>query len=132
MQSEHLFERALAVSDPWYVRETRFDSEAKTLTIVVDFRVGSRFAHSEVAGEHPVRDTQTKRYRHLNFFQHECFLEARVARVKLPDGLVRLVGESRHRVAAIAERYVELALEEADFSEVRRLTIDETSKARGH
>jgi transposase len=46
--------------------------------------------------------------------------------------VARLVGESWHRVAAIAERYVELALEEADFSEVRRLTIDETSKARGH
>lgn len=167
MQSEQLFERALAVSEPWYVRETRFDAEAKTLTIVVDFRVGSRFGHPEVGGEHPVHDTQTKRYRHLNFFQHECFLEVRVPRVKLPDGSVRLVeppwagklsgftllfealvlslcrempfaavarlvGESWHRVAAIAERYVELALEEADFSEVRRLTIDETSKARGH
>ena len=36
-------------------------------------------------------DTVTKRYRHLNFFQHECFLEVRVPRVKLPDGSVRQV-----------------------------------------
>ncbi len=46
--------------------------------------------------------------------------------------VARIVGESWHRVAAIAERYVELALEQADFSPVRELAIDETSKARGH
>jgi transposase len=46
--------------------------------------------------------------------------------------VARLVGESWHRVAAIAERYVELALAEADFSAVRELAIDATAKARGH
>lgn len=46
--------------------------------------------------------------------------------------VARLVGESWHRVAAIAERYVELALAAADFSDVHELAIDETSKARGH
>lgn len=46
--------------------------------------------------------------------------------------VARLVGESWHRVAAIAERYVELALAQANLSEVRELAIDETSKARGH
>lgn len=38
-----------------------------------------------------MHDTRTKRYRHLNFFQHECELEARVPRVRLPDGRVALV-----------------------------------------
>ena len=38
-----------------------------------------------------MHDTQIKRLRHLNFFQHECFLEVRVPRVRLPDGSVRLV-----------------------------------------
>jgi len=167
MQSEQLFEAALGVSSPWYVRETHFDADARTLTICVDFRTGSRFSHPEAAGEHPVHDTQTKRYRHLNFFEHECFLEVRVPRVKLPDGSVRLVeppwagklrgftllfealvlslcrempfaavarlvGESWHRVAMIAERYVELAVAQADHSDIRELAIDETAKARGH
>jgi transposase len=167
MQSERLFEAALGVSSPWYVREAGFDAAAQTLTIRVDFHTGRRFSYPEVPGEHPVHDTLTKRYRHLNFFQHECFLEVRAPRVKLPDGSVRLieppwagklsgftllfealvlclcrempfaavarlVGESWHRVATIAERYVELALAQADFSAVRELAIDETSKARGH
>jgi transposase len=38
-----------------------------------------------------VHDTQTKRLRHLDFFQHDCFLEVRTPRVKLPDGRVVLV-----------------------------------------
>ena len=38
-----------------------------------------------------MHDTVPKRYRHLNFFQHECFLDVRVPWVKLPDGAVRQV-----------------------------------------
>ena len=136
--TEKLFEAALGVSSLWYVAGTDFDAAAKSLTIRVDFTVGERFALAGVEGQHPVHDTVTKRYRHLNFFQHDCYLEVRVPRVKLPDGSVRqveppwagklsgftllfealvlmlcqqmtfaaaarLVGESRHRVAAICE-----------------------------
>lgn len=91
MQSEPLFETALGVGQPWYVQELRFDAEARILTIMVDFLAGSRFSHSEVASEYPAHDTRSKRYRCLKFFQHECFLEVHVPRVKLPDGSVRLL-----------------------------------------
>ena len=46
--------------------------------------------------------------------------------------VARIVGESAHRVMAVCERYVEIALGLADFSEVKALAIDETSRARGH
>jgi transposase len=140
---------------------------ARTLTIFVDFTAGSRFPHPEAEGMHPVYDTTTKRYRHLNFFQHECFLEVRVPRVQLPNGSVRiiepswagklagftllfealvlmlcqqmtfaacarLVNESWHRVAAICNRYVDLTLADADFSDVRAVAMDETSRRSGH
>mgnify|MGYP001562733011 CR=1 FL=1 len=67
------------------------DAAARTLTIRIDFVAGSRFAVPGVDGVHPVHDTVTKRLRHLNFFQHECTLEVRVPRVKLPGGSVRQV-----------------------------------------
>jgi len=165
--TEKLFETALGIGPPWFVAGADFNAQARTLTIIVDFAAGTRFAAPGVAGEHPVHDTVSKRYRHLNFFQHECFLEVRVPRVRLPDGAVRqieppwagklsgftllfealvlmlcqqmtfaaaarLVGESRHRVNAVCEHYVDLALAQADFSAVRELAIDETSRARGH
>ena len=89
--TDKLFEAALGIAAPWYVAATDFDAQARTLTIRVDFKAGSRFAVPGVAGEHPVHDTVSKRYRHLNFFQHECFLEVRMPRVRLPDGAVRQI-----------------------------------------
>lgn len=87
MQNQ-LFEAALGIAKPWYVRSVDFDAARKVLTIGIDFVAGSRFAVPDVEGVHPVHDTQTKRLRHLNFFQHECVLEVRTPRVKLPDGRV--------------------------------------------
>ncbi len=162
-----LFEAALGITDQWRVAGVDFDAARKALTISVDFVAGSRFAVPGVAGAHPVHDTVAKRYRHLNFFQHECYLEVRVPRVRLPEGgirqvepdwagklagftllfealvmalcrempfaaVARVVNLSWHRVAAICKRYVDLALDQADFSEVRRVAADETSRARGH
>jgi hypothetical protein len=46
--------------------------------------------------------------------------------------VARLTGDSPHRVLAVRRRYVELALEGADYSTVKALAIDETSRARGH
>lgn len=88
---EGLFARALGVSEPWLVSGVEFDEGERRLTIRLDFRRGARFPHEGHDGVHPVHDTRIKRYRHLNFFQHECLLEARVPRVKLPDGRVALV-----------------------------------------
>lgn len=164
---DKLFEAALGITRPWHVAGVEFDESAKVLSVRIDFEPGSRFAAEGVAGEHPVHDTVTKTYRHLNFFQHECHLLVRTPRVKLPDGSVqlikppfagrlsgftllfealilmlaqqmpfaavaRIVGESAYRVLAVCRRYVMLALEAADFSQVTALAIDETSRARGH
>src|ERR1700681_380295 len=89
--TNQLFESALGITAPWYVRSVDFDAAQRQLNIAVDFVAGSRFGYAGVVGEHPVHDTQIKRLRHLNFFQHECFLEVRVPRVRVPDGSVRLV-----------------------------------------
>ncbi len=77
-----LFETALGIAPPWTVASVDFDESAKTLTVLIDFKPGSRFEVSGHAGAHPVHDTVTKNYRHLNFFQHECHLQVRAPRVK--------------------------------------------------
>jgi len=86
-----LFEAALGISAPWAVGAVEFDEAAKLLTVPVDFKPGTRFKVSGHEGLHPVHDTVVKTYRHLNFFQHECRLQVRTPRVKLPNGSVRLV-----------------------------------------
>src|SRR6516165_3783575 len=67
MQNQ-LFEAALGIARPWYVRGIDFDAARKVLTIGIDFVAGSRVAAPGVEGVHPVHDTQTKRLRHLNSF----------------------------------------------------------------
>lgn len=47
------------------------------------------------------------------------------------SGLARITGLSVHRVT-LCERYVNTAVSAADYSQVQRLAIDETSRAKGH
>jgi len=88
--TNQMFAAALGISAPWFVQTVDFDAGQRRLTIHIDFVPGSRFGHPKADGEHKVHDTQIKRLRHLNFFQHDCYLEVRVPRVKLPDGKVAL------------------------------------------
>jgi hypothetical protein len=126
MAEAKLFEAALGIEAPLFVREVAFDAKARTLTIAVDFKTGTRFGVPGVAGGHPVHDTTMKCYRHLNFFQHECVLEARVPRVKLPDGSVRQVEPSwAGRLAGFTLLFEALILafcREMPFRAVARLT----------
>jgi hypothetical protein len=72
------------------VGAVEFDEATKVLTVPVDFKPGTRFTVSGHEGLHPVHDTVVKTYRHLNFFQHECHLQVRTPRVKLPNGHKRV------------------------------------------
>jgi transposase len=86
---EAIFTAALGVESPWFVESVAFDSSQKRLDIRLAFKRGSRFEVDGVACS--VHDTVDKSWRHLNFFQHECYLHARVARVNTPDGRVLMV-----------------------------------------
>jgi transposase len=48
------------------------------------------------------------------------------------SAVARIVGESDYKVLAICEKYVDLACEQADYSMVTDLAIDETSRSKGH
>lgn len=91
MDTTKLFEMALGLKEPWYVKDVVFDVAARLLTLKVDFRAGSHFSYPDTEGLRPVYDTVTKSLRHLNFFQHECYLEVRIPRIELPNGSVRQV-----------------------------------------
>ncbi|GHV13298.1 ISL3 family transposase ISMac21 [Fibrobacterales bacterium] len=94
MFQKQLFSAALGLSNPWQVTAIDFNAYAKRLDIHIDFTAGSKFSigdENDDGTAYPVHDTVEKEWRHLNFFQHECYLHARTPRVKLADGSVRLV-----------------------------------------
>jgi transposase len=95
MITKRLFEVALNINEPWYVKDIKFDSEAKRLDIHLDFKKGAEFYYEseedKVKGKFKAYDTEEKQWRHLNFFEHECYLHARVPRVKIKDKKIRLI-----------------------------------------
>lgn len=94
--TQELFQMALNVTEPWFVKDLEFDAEKKRLDIYIDFKRGSRFDYVDKESQTAFAglkayDTKEKTWRHLNFFEHECYLHARVPRVKLPNGKTKLI-----------------------------------------
>ena len=83
MRDTSLLQQALGLAQPWAVSRSDFDPEAHRLDIEIDFAPGSRFACPTCgAVDCPAYDTERMTWRHLNFFQHEAYLHARVPRVR--------------------------------------------------
>lgn len=171
MFTQPLFELALNIKDPWYIKDIQFSAENKRLDIHIDFRKGAVFHYEStkenIRGDFKVYDTVDKQWRHLNFFEHECYLHARVPRLDITDAVKRLidppwsglsngftmlfealvlqlashmpvhtvsriVSESDYKIWAMLERYVNTALANNDYSDLKTVGMDETSKRKGH
>ena len=168
MQPEALFGMALGITPPWEVTEVAFTKDANRLDITIGFQRGATFACPVCGTPAPVHDTTEKEWRHLNFFQYEAYLHAKVPRVKCPnqgcgvkqvtvpwaragsgftllfEALVmtmardlpvkvmgRLFAVTDTRLWRVIQAYVEMARATEDFSEVKRIGMDETFAKRG-
>lgn len=89
MNSTQIFEMALGLEKPWYVKEIKMEKGEGVgrgqIDIYLDFERGHKF------GGIRVHDTAECTWQHLNFFQHGCFLHARVPRVEHAGGEVETV-----------------------------------------
>lgn len=85
MQPEALFGIALGITPPWEVTAVAFSKESNRLDITIDFQRGATFACPVCGSPAPAYDTTEKEWRHLNFFQYEAYLHARVPRVNCPN-----------------------------------------------
>ncbi len=76
------FENMLMLTLPWQVEERQFDVNQKCLVIHLGFASGSRFS-CPICGQADCtyHDTEPKSWRHLNYFQHETYIYARVPRI---------------------------------------------------
>ena len=67
MRDIDLFQQALGLVAPWRVTECAF--EQRRLELRIDFDKGARFACPGCGAEGcKVKDTETKTWRHLDFF----------------------------------------------------------------
>ena len=168
MRDTDLLQMALGLTPPWQVSSSEFDPQKRLLDIRIDFPRGSTFS-CPGCGQNGVKayDTEEKAWRHLNFFQHETYLTARVPRVQCDKCGIRLIGvpwarsgsgftllfeamimtlakampvktiaafvnEHDTRLWRVLHHYVDDARDNADYSEVEQVGVDETSSKRGH
>jgi transposase len=81
MKVTDLFQMALGLQAPWQVSKAEFNVTRSQLAIWIEFPKGSRFSCPVCGqGSCKVYDTEQKIWRHMNFFQHETFISARVPR----------------------------------------------------
>jgi len=168
MKETELIQIALMLTPPWKVAGCQFDINQKRLDIHLDFAKGSRFSCPTCGqSDCAVHDTDQKSWRHLNFFQHETYMYARVPRIKCSKCGIRVIGvpwaregsgftllfeayimllapsmpvkriaelvsEHDTRLWRLLQHHVNEAREQADYSDVKQVGIDETSSKRGH
>lgn len=169
MTEKELMEMALNFGNGWQVDHVYFDSKNKALHIHASTIKGSLFECPECGNLAPVYDhTPERKWRHLNFFQYEAYLHAKLPWIHCSNcrkiktiksnwarkrsgcsiyfeafvillmkampvkKVVDLVGEHDTTLWPILHHYVEEAREKEDFSNIKNIGFDETSRRKGH
>lgn len=93
MFTDKIFETALYIESPWFIDKIDFDLDEKRLDIFINFTKGSMFNSDDPDNPEQFKayDTVDKTWRHLNFFDHECYLHCRTPRIKVREHKIKLV-----------------------------------------
>jgi len=86
MHEQELFAAALGLQSPWHVSKLNFSEKEKRLDIEIDFEPGSLFSCPVCGKPAKAYDTNKQSWRHMDFFQHQAHLHARVPRVECSKG----------------------------------------------
>lgn len=92
MNSKEIFSKALSLTSPWQIKEVRLEEteeKEKELHIYLDFERGFKFL-TRTGNQTTAYDTEEKQWQHMNFFEHRCYLHARVPRLQDSEGKVYL------------------------------------------
>src|SRR6202166_1184176 len=93
MEAKDVFTLGLGLSEPWKLCDQRLDIEKRPheLHLEVASERGALFPCPECGRACKAHDFAVFTWQHLNFFQHHCFIAARVPRVDCPDHGVKRV-----------------------------------------
>jgi transposase len=88
MDTEQIFGVAIGIKEPWFIEKIEMVNQSE-LHIYVGLRVGTRFEFD--GQDYGKYDYQERTWRHLNFFQHECYIHCKVPRIQTKSGDTKLV-----------------------------------------
>ena len=89
MQDKEFFAMALGLKTPWRVAEVEMDMKEQRVTIIVECKCGTVWA--EGGEQLYVHGYEERRWRHLDTMQFETIIQARVPRIRKPDGSTEMV-----------------------------------------
>lgn len=82
MDQTTLFTAAQGLQAPWEVVDVRFTEEDRRIDFDIAFEAGARFACPVCDAEaQAMHDTRKREWRHLNFFQFDAYIHARIPRI---------------------------------------------------
>jgi transposase len=91
MEDTDLIQMALGITPPWFVNKLNLDTSKKRMDIYLEFTKGSKFLCPVCKELCSIHDTKERIWRHLDFFQHETYLHAKVPRTKCIEHGVKVV-----------------------------------------
>jgi len=93
MNEREIFSLGLGLEVPWKLTDQRLDRDKNPheLFLKVEAQRGASYPCPECGRPCKAHDFTEKTWRHLNFFQHHCYITAPVPRVKCPEhGIKRI------------------------------------------
>ena len=92
MDSQQVLLLGLGIEAPWKLVNQHLDTDKQPHELHLEIKAerGAKYACPVCGRECPAHDLQEKTWRHLNFFQHHCYVHASVPRVKCPEHGVKL------------------------------------------
>ncbi|MFY0989047.1 ISL3 family transposase [Halomonas sp. C05BenzN] len=93
MDGTQILTLGLGLEAPWILKDQHLDTSVSPhrLDLYVETERGSLYPCPECGKACPAHDFADKTWRHLNFFQHHCYLHARVPRTKCPEHGVKRI-----------------------------------------
>lgn len=93
MDGNEILLLGLGIQSPWKLIDQRLDMDKQPheLHLAVGSDRGTKYPCPVCGVGCAAHDFQDKTWRHLNFFQHHCYIRASVPRVKCPEHGVKLV-----------------------------------------
>ena len=79
MLTNRIFAVALGIKNPRFIENIDLDDEKRQLNVRISFRRGATFESNREGydGMYKACDSQKKTWRHLNFFDYECYLHCK-------------------------------------------------------
>ena len=126
MDGNEILLLGLGIQSPWQLVGQRLDMDKQPheLHLAVHSERGSQYACPVCGAQCPAHDFQEKTWRHLNFFQHHCYIRASVPRVKCPaHGVKRIEVPWARKGSAFT-----LLFEQAALALVREMPVSAAAR----